>query len=185
MLRPTITALICVFGFFGSGCAFETTSDDPGASAGALSDPRCLSSLHAILEDSTTSDVVGEVQFRLEPAGDGSGDALITYDGTLVTTDPDFVYTSLGLSIRSRLDDQGSIFDDYLKPEAGLPTSQIVQFGRVGIVDGALASALVDTPTDFRAVVAVQGVTGGKEAEGLVAPDRSAPESLHDRPRCF
>jgi hypothetical protein len=50
----------------------------------------------------------------------------------------------------------------------------------------AMALALVEDPSSFKAVIDVGGATGGQEAEGVVEPDRTAPESLRDRQRlCF
>lgn len=49
-----------------------------------------------------------------------------------------------------------------------------------------MALALVDDPSRFKAVVNVVAASGGREAEGLVGPRRSGPESLRERQRlCF
>ncbi len=179
----TASAILCTLLVIGSGCALETTSDDFGASASALASPECVVSLHAILEDA--GEVVGEIQFRLRPMDDGSGDALISYDGVYVPRDPDFTYSSIGVSVRSRFDD-ASIFDSFVKSETGSPSSSTIQFSQLGVLDGHLAGPLVDAPTNYRGVFNVVSTTGGKEAEGLLEPDRSAPETLRDRQRtCF
>jgi hypothetical protein len=197
MVKTQSMAVALVLGALVSGCSrtaglaptvaagFDTANagEATGSSAGAPADGVCTLALHAVLRESGPA-AVGQIQLRIEPTPDGSG-ALVTYHGVVQPSTTD--YSLLRVSVLPRLPgDQGPTWTDVGKHDPGTTIGDLVRFGNEAISSPALALALVDDASRFKAVVNVESTSGGTEAEGLVAPDRHVPETLRERQRlCF
>jgi hypothetical protein len=129
---------------------------------------------------------LGDVQLRIDPPKAGATDATVKYKGVFGPA-AGLDFEQLQAMRIALVNEAGqSTWTDYEKHDPGTTALAVLQFGRIASMSQATALALVDNAADFTAVVNVVGTTGGKEAEGVVAPTRDAPESLRDRQRiCF
>ena len=161
-------------------------SGGPGPSAAVLgADSRCTLHIHVILREAGSKAAVGQVQFRVDPPEPGSGEATVEYRGVFGPTGGR-TYAVLGVGLLSRVPGQGPSWSDVDKSDPGTTLTSVVRFGRVAPMSQAMALALIDDPSGFKAVVNAVGATGGREAEGIVEPRRNVPESLRERRRlCF
>ena len=174
-----------------TGCG-RTSPTQPDAPAGIVSysavqatDPDCTLNLHAILREAGSRAVVGQVQFRVHPPEPGHSDASVQYRGVYGPTG-DLTFGALSVALLSRVPGQGPTWTDVEKSDPGTTLASTLHFGRVAPMSQAMALALVDGPSSFKTVLNPVGTTGGSEAEGVVEPNRTAPESLRDRQRlCF
>ena len=190
-MRFPLAPFPVLLGMLVAGCG-RTSPTQPDASAGAASytvveaaDSSCTLKLHAVLREAESTIAVGQVQFQVDPPEAGSGDATVQYRGVYAPSGG-LTYGVLSVSILSRVPEQTPTWTDYDKSDPGTTFLSALQFGRVASMSQAMALALVDTPSSFKAVVNVVGTTGGKEAEGSVEPSRTAPEPLRERQRlCF
>jgi len=190
-MRFLISVLpVLLAGVLVTGCSpAAPTSSRALAGAGSSSavgtaDSSCALALHAILRETGALRVVGEVQLRVEP-GPGGGDAVVSYEGHIGPVE-DLGFTSLSVSVVPRVPGQGPAWTDVDKADPGTTWTSILRFGNVALMSPLLATALVDDPASFKAVVNAVGATGGREAEGVVAPSTDVPESLRERQRlCF
>lgn len=182
---------LLLLGAFVAGCDSDSPTE-AGLAPSAVpsmtvysSEASCTLAVHAILRESGSVATVGQVQFRISPPDPGATDANVQYRGIYRPTgDMDFSAVSVGLV--SRVPDQSPTWTDIQKSDPGTPSLSIIEFGRTVSMSQEMALALVDDPSRFKAVVNVVAATGGREAEGLVAPRRRVPESLRDRQRtCF
>lgn len=180
-----------LLGLLVAGCEAEapTAPERSTSTASALSadapDPRCTLALHAILRETGSEVTVGQVQFRVHPPEPGSSEATVEYRGVYGPTGGSAVAV-LGVALRSRAPDQAPTWSDSDKTGPGGTLPSVAHFGRTAPMDLAMALALVDDPSRYRAIVNVATTTGGREAEGLVGPRTEVPESLRERQRlCF
>ncbi|NNF14098.1 MAG: hypothetical protein HKN72_12780 [Gemmatimonadetes bacterium] len=162
----------------------STLQNGPSFSVEAA-DARCTLSVHAILREAGSVATIGQVQFRIYPPDPGATDATVRYRGVFgPTSGLDFHTVSVGLE--SRVPAQTPTWTDVEKSDPGAPSSSIVKFGRTAPMSQEMAMALVDDASRFKAVINVVAASGGREAEGLVAPRRRVPESVRERQRlCF
>ena len=190
-MRFPLAPLPLLLGVLVGGCS-PTMPTEPGASDTAPSsalvdaaDADCTLNLHAILREAGSTATVGQVQFRIDPPEEGSADPSIQYRGVYGPTGG-LTFEVLSVGIVSRIPGQAPTWTDVDKSDPGTTLTSVLQFGRVASMSRAMALALVDQPASFKTVVNVVGATGGREAEGLVEPDRDPPESLRERQRlCF
>jgi hypothetical protein len=190
-MRLTHIPISCFLGLVAAGCnPTAPTEPDPSvaatlALAADAADARCTLALHAILREAGSGAAVGQVQFRVHPPEPGASDATVDYRGVYVPTEGRS-FGVLSIALQSRVPDQGPTWSDSDKPDPGATLASVAHFSRVAPMSQAMALALVDDASRFKAVVNVRGTTGGREAEGLVEPSRNVPESLRDRQRlCF
>lgn len=179
--------LLVVLGFAVVACGRSSPTAPvpaaPGASTAIGSSP-CGLALHAILREAGTARVVGQIQFRIEPAAEGSADATVSYAGVFAAMGLD--YTTLAASLLPRVPDQAPTWTDVQKSDPGTTLSEVLHFSGFASMSNELVLALVDDPARYKAVVQAEASSGGREAEGLVAPTRNVPETLRDRQRtCF
>ena len=166
-------------GSFGAG---SSASADASAEP---SDASCTLALHAILREAGSTATFGQVQFRVDAPEPGSSDVTVRYGGVFGPTD-DLDFDALSVGLSSRIPGQSPTWSDFDKSDPGTTLASVLRFGRVAPMSQAMALALVDDPTAFKAVVNVIGATGGREAEGVVEPTTRVPESLRERQRvCF
>lgn len=145
----------------------------------------CTLAIHAVLREAGSTAAVGQVQFRVDPPEPGSSDATVRYWGVYGPTGGP-TFDVLSVSLVSRVPGQGPAWSDSEKGDPGTTLTAAIAFGRTAPMSQAMALALVDDPSGFKAVVNVVGTTGGREAEGSVEPRRDVPESLRERRRlCF
>ena len=193
-MQAVLRAIAFVAGISSVACGIGSPAAPTLVSAGASSvatnvaadadSPSCQIALHAILRDTATSAVLGQVQFRIRP-GDVGDDPVLSYFGVLGPAG-DLEYQSLQSSIVARVPDQTPTWTDTQKADPGTPATEIIRFGQATSVSPELVAALIDDASRFKAVVNVVGVSGGQDAEGLVAPEQREPESLRERRRsCF
>lgn len=191
-MRLPFVPVPVLLGVLVGGCG-SASLIQPDASAGSVSydvvdaaDASCTLNLHAILREVGSTVTVGQVQFRVDPPESGSGDAIVQYQGVVgPTSGLDFgQLQSIGIEL---IDDLGqSTWTDFDKHDAGTTALAALQFGHIASMSQATALALVNNASSFKAVVNVVASSGGKEAEGTVAPTRDVPESVRDIQRvCF
>jgi len=160
----------------GSGSAMAVAADADGAS--------CQVVLHAILREAGAVAVAGQIQVRIRP-GEAGQDPVLSYSGVFGPTG-DLQYSSLQSSIISRIPDQTPTWTDTQKADPGTTLSEVIRFGQETSIHPELVAALIDNASRFKAIVNVVGSSGGREAEGVVTPERREPESLRERRRlCF
>ena len=148
-------------------------------------DSPCTLAVHAVLREEGSTAVVGQIQFRVDPPEPGSTDPTVEYRGVYGPTGGP-TFGVLGVALVSRVPEQLPTWSDVDKNDPGATLISVARFARVASMSQAMALALVDDPSRFKAVVNVVGSTGGREAEGPVDPERNVPESLRDRQRlCF
>jgi hypothetical protein len=190
-VRIPHSSLPILLGLLVAGCN-PTAPTQPDASVGAGSfatveaaDARCTLTVHAILREAGSTATVGQVQFRVDPPEAESDDATVQYRGVYGPAGG-LTFEVLSVGILSRLPGQGPTWTDIDKSDPGTTLGSVLEFGRVAPMSHAMAFALVDDPSSFKAVVNVVGASGGREAEGVVEPSRDAPESLRELQRlCF
>lgn len=180
-----------LLGVLVAGCN-PTAPTQPGASADArpslsveAADSPCTLTVHAVLRESGATAAVGQIQFRVDPPEPGSSDATVDYRGTYGRIGG-LTFEVLRVALLSRVPEQAPTWSDVYKSDPGTTLTSLVKFGRVASMSQAMAQALVDDPSSFKAIVNVVGATGGKEAEGIVEPNRTVPEPVRERQRvCF
>jgi hypothetical protein len=162
----------------------RSTVSAPALAAKAADSP-CTLALHAILREPGSRAVVGRIQFRIDPPEPGSSDAIARYRGVYGPTDGQ-AFGVLTVGLLSRVPDQGPTWTDSDKTDPGATLTSVVHFADIAPMSQVMALALVDDASRFKAIVNVEGTTGGSEAEGLVDPSSNVPESLRERRRlCF
>lgn len=184
-ILPVLLAGVLVTGCSPAAPTSSRASAGAGSSTAVVTgDPSCTLALHAILREAGSLRVFGELQLRVTPRA-GGGDAVASYQGHIGPVE-DLDFTSLSVSVVPRLPGQGPAWTDVDKTDPGTTLTSILQFGNVAPMSPLLATALVDDPASFKAVVNAVGTTGGREAEGTMAPSTDVPESLRERQRlCF
>ncbi len=191
-MRFPLAPLPVLLGVLFAACG-EGSPTQPDALSGVVSsyaeiqaaDASCTLKLHAILREAGSTAAVGQVQFRIDPPEPGSDDAIVHYRGVYRPAG-DLSFDVLSVSVVSRVPAQTPTWTDIDKSDPGTTVTSLIQFGRAALMNPDLALALVDAPSSFKAVVNVVGSSGGQEAEGIVEPDRTAPEPLQDHQRlCF
>ena len=180
-----------VLGLVVAGCN-PTAPTQPVPSAAAapalaldVAGSACTLALHTTLREAGSAATVGQIQFRIEPPEPGSSDATVEYRG-IYNPAGGPTFAVLEVALRSRLPEQGPVWSDSDKSDPGTTLTSVVRFGRTAPMAREMALALVNDASGFEAIVNVTGVTGGREAEGLVEPRRNVPESVRERQRlCF
>ena len=190
-MRFTPCPLPVLLGVLAVGCS-PSGPTEPVASADVMSpsvvdaaDASCALNVHALLREAGSTAAVGQVQFRIDPPEPGSSDATVQYKGVYGPTGG-LNFDVLSTELVGRVPEQLPTWTDVDKSDLGTTLTSVVEFGRVAPMSQAMALALVDDPSRFKAVVNVVGATGGREAEGIVEPSRDVPEFLRERQRlCF
>lgn len=188
-MRFPLSPFPLLLSVFIAGCSPDGPTQ-PVAGAGPSSsvvaaDSHCTLAIHAVLREAGSTAAVGQVQFRVDPPQPGSSDATVEYRG-VYGPNGGLTYGVLRVDLVSRIPGQAPAWTDSEKSDPGTTLTSLLQFGRVAPMSQAMALALVDDPSGFKAVVNVVGATGGREAEGVVGPRTDVPESLRERQRlCF
>lgn len=184
LLIPALLAAVAAGCEATASTTPETHVDSPSLSMEAA-ESSCTLGLHAILREAGSQVVAGQIQFRIRPPEPGSSDATVEYRGVFGPVD-DLDFDRLSVALVPRVPDQGPTWSHAQKSDPGQTLSSMLHYGGAVPMSQAMALALVDDASRFKAVVNVAGVSGGKEAEGVAAPRTQAPESVRELQRvCF